>query len=235
MEELEVEKLLKESSEKIKMKEFSERWDKISEKIQTVSGCEQKEVVQSAVLATTANENFQTNTVKRKIIYSVCGLFLIIVLCLAIVLPVMLAKNEAPKLYAVKDLKRVSVSESEFDSAIAESDLSITDLSEYNKDIYALLYNSDNVLFGGSLELTDDELGIYTLLVFYKNNIISDFTVGEEYIESEVNGYKIKYKTVFADDSYTTKAIAEKGNMVYELDCLALENNIESFFEKLFG
>ena len=189
MEDKEIEQLLKESADKIKMKDFSERWEAISDRINESQSCVCQEKVQSTVLVTASNQTQSDNTFRKKVIFSVLGLFVAIVTCLAIVLPITLGRNNEKK-YLFNELTNFNVTESEFYDAIAESDLKLLQLSGFEQDSFLTYYTSDSKIVGGSVELTEEELGVYIKLVFYTNNVVSKFEVGTGLIDINVKGYK---------------------------------------------
>ena len=235
MEDKEIEQLLKESADKIKMKDFEERWEAISDRINANQSCECKEEIQSTVLVTSANRTQTHNLLRKRIIVSVCSIFAVILLCLAIVLPIVLKKDKGPKYYLFLNLTNSNVTESQFFDGIGKSDLTLIELSDFDMSSFTFYYTEDNKLVGGALELSDEELGVYSELTFYLNIVMSGFGVGTDYKDYSVNGYNVIYNTEYAEEAYTTKAKATKANMVYELSILSLDDNLESLFDKLFN
>ena len=235
MEDKEIEHLLKESAEKIKMKDFSERWSVISEKIQSSQVLGDNVTADQTVLVSQTNNVLSRASITKKIVYSVCSVFLFVAICLAVVLPICLIKNEEQPRYALNGLNSFNVSESSYYDEIHKSGLAVIDFSGFETNIYTLFYTKDDVLVGGGAEITDEEFGGYIELVFYTDKVTSQFDIGLDFKKCVINGYKIEYKTETTEDFYSTKAKAVKGNIVYELDCLAVEENIEVLFEKLFS
>lgn len=235
MEDKDIEQMLKDSADKIKMKDFSERWEAISDRIQAGQSCECKETVQSAVLVAPNSKTVTEDTFKKKIIISICSLFAAVLICLAILLPVVLNKKKEPTRYLFNSLLNSQVTGSEFFDAVDNSDLVLIGLSGYELNAYTLYHTPDNNLVGGKIELNEEEFGALVELAFYKYNVTSKFEVGTEYEEYTVNGYKIIYNTENSEDFYTTKAKATKGNMVYDLNVTSLDDNLTSLFDKLFG
>lgn len=235
MDDKEIEQKLKESAQKIKAKDFEERWATISERIDADQSQDGGDEVQSAVLVTSANTVHTVNSLRKKFLFAFCGIVAAIAICLAIVLPIVLGKDKGQKYYYILNLTNESVSESEFFDGIEQSDLTLFDLTDFELDTFSLYYTADGGLAGGGVEVIDESLEIFAKLVFYTNNVRSDFEVGTDYSEYVVNGYNVNYKTENAEVFYTTKAKATKGSMVYELTITAADDNPKILFDKLFG
>lgn len=239
MENKDIEKLLKESADEVQMKDFSERWEKLKVRIDSAQRVALEETTSETVLATSANSNLSQNSIKTKIIISVCAVFLIIAICLAIVLPITLKKDGAPisngetKYLYFDDLDYVMVSENEFYSKLEETDLKIFNTENFILDNYFLLYTEESVLVGGKLELFDEVDGVYSEVVFYDTSVKSSLEIINDYKTCNINGVNIIYKYEPTEDYYIVKAVND--NTSYELKCTAADENVESFFEKLFG
>lgn len=235
MENKDIEKLLKESANEVKIKDFSERWEKIKERIDSAQEVELKETTSETVLATSSNTSVSQNSVRNKFIVSVCAVFLIIGICLAIVLPLTLKHND--KIYfSLHELTPVTVTENEFYDNLDKTDLKIFNLEKFEVNSYALLYTQDNILVGGRFDITDEEEGVLVSLTFYNSSVTSEFKADKDYNLYNVNGFKIDYKTKLNDNGlYLTTAKAVGKNISYELKCLSGEENIETFFQKFFG
>ena len=234
MEDKEIEALLKESAEEVKVKDFSERWEKLKGRIDSAQEVELKETTSETVLATNANTNISQISVKNKIIVSLCSVFFLIVLCLAIVLPLTL-KNNGKIYFNLLELIGVPVSENEFYDNLGESDLKVVNLEKFEIDSYALLYTQDNLLVGGRVDISDED-GVMASIVFYDSTVKSSFEADEDYKTCNTNGFNIEYKTVLDEDElYSTTARAVSTNISYEFKCLSVTENIETFFEKFFS
>lgn len=236
MENKDIEKILKESAEEVKVKDFSEKWKDINDRIQSLQNVELKETTSETVLATTVNSSSYQNTTRKRIIYSVCAVFLFIAVCLAIVLPVTLKKSDNIKYLTFNELTNQTVSENEFYKKIEETDLELVNIEKFVVNSYVLLYTKeDGLLVGGKLEIVDETDGVWSEIVFYDSIIKSSFDIGKDYKTCGINGFNIEYKTELTEDYYTSKVKAVKNSTSYELECLSLDENIESFFEKIFG
>ena len=235
MENKDVEKLLKESAEELKAKDFSERWKNISERINSAQEVEIKETTSETVLVTSVNTNTSQNSIRKKIGFSVCAVFLLRVMCLAIVLPITLKTNDKPIFFNLDELNNDGVSEDEFYNKIYEADLKIFNIEDFDVDSYILFYTEDNIVVGGKFEINDEDEGIYSKVIFYDTSVKSSFEIGEDYKSYNVNGFNIEYKTALFEELYSTTAKAVGANISYEFECLAIDENIESFFDKLFG
>ncbi len=228
----EIEQSLKDGVEKIELKDFSERWESVSERIQ-ISNANPCKLVDETVLVTAANGNATHGKLRKNSLLIICSVFLFLVLVLSIILPIVLRKNERPAYFDLNALQNIDVTENEFYSEIENLDL--VDFSKFEFETYALLYTYDNDLAGGRLELIDEVEGIYSEIVFYTEFVRSYFSVGQDYKVFTVNGSVVQYKTVLSDDFYKTKAKTVKNKLSYEIECSSLDENVESFFEKVFG
>lgn len=234
MKEQDIEKQLKESADNIKMKDFSERWEIIKERIrlesenQTVVPCEQK------VAVTSGGYNLH-NVTTKKVSFAVglCCLFLAIVL--AIVLPLVLKKNSAKRYFGLDELETINVSVEEFNSEITKSNIKVIDLSNYEINSCNLLYSEDNQLKGGKADLFDSENSVLIVLHFYSSDVEYENDIGMNFKILNVNSVQIKYQIELNDNVYKSKAFTEKNDVIYKFDCIAATDNINPVFEKLFG
>ena len=91
-------------------------------------------------------------------------------------------------------------------------------------------------MFGGGFDIFDEDEIVLAKIIFYETTIISSFEIGEDFKPYNVNGFHIDYKTELnEEEQYETVAKAASDSIIYELDCLSAEENIESFFNKLLG
>ncbi len=234
MKEQDIEKQLKESADNIKMKDFSERWEIIKERIrlesenQTVVPCEQK------VAVTSGGYNLH-NVTTKKVSFAVglCCLFLAIVL--AIVLPLVLKKNSAKRYLGLEELEIVSVTVEIFETELNKSNINIIDLSDYSNSDFQLFYSKDEQLKGGYVHLFDEENATLIMLLFHTNDVQSDIKFSTEYKTINVNSVNIKYEKIANELTHNFKALADTNSIIYELECIAATDNINPVFEKLFG
>ncbi|MDE6850186.1 MAG: hypothetical protein K2J54_02545 [Clostridia bacterium] len=235
MEQKDVEKQLKEEAAKLKNKDFSERWEVIKDKIHP-SGDEMRGEVLSEqkVFSTTSGNRSESGVVKKKLIFYSGLVVLLIAVCLAIVLPLTLRKPQE-RFLGLADLDRKNVSESEFNTAIENSDIKIINLSNYELEALYILVNKDNKVLGGSADIVDFQTDSYTQLVFYSSNVKSEFEISNDSEIYNINNVKIKYITTAGEDYYTTVAIADSGAVIYELNCMTVDENVTAVFDRLFG
>ena len=236
MEDKDIEKYLKERAEEVKVKDFSERWNSISERINSAQEVELKATASETVLATSSNSNMSNNAVSKKLIISLSMVFLAIALCLAIVLPITLKKTGEQIYFNFNDLSNTSVSADEFYDKIEEADLNIVDIQKFEASSYGLYYTEDNKVAGGRFDIFDEDEVVFVKVIFYSTLVKSSFETGEDFKSCNVNGFKIEYKTGLSEDEqYETRAKAVSDSINYELVCLSADENIENFFNKLFG
>ncbi|MDE7167730.1 MAG: hypothetical protein K2O28_02645 [Clostridia bacterium] len=237
MEDKDIEQYLKERADEVKVKDFSERWEKLKGRIEAAQEVELKETASETVLATSSNGNVSSNAVRKKLIISLSAVFLAIALCLAIVLPITLKKNDVRHYLSFKDLSSSeALTADEFYDQIEETDLNIVDIQKFEASSYGLYYTDENKVVGGRFDIFDEDEGILASIVFYDIIVISSFEIGEDFKSCDVNGFYIEYKTEPDDDElYSTRAKAVGTKISYEFDCLSADENIETFFNKFFG
>ena len=236
MEEKEVERQLKEDASKLKMKDFSERWEVIKDKIHpSGDGVHNKVLCEHKVMASTSGSFSQGKGIKKKLLFCSGLIILLIAVCLAIVLPITLRSKPQERFLGLADLERKNVYESDFNEAIGNADFQLIDLSKFELDaLYILLAQNDKVMGGGG-EVLDLETESYTQLMFYSSKVKSELVISGMYQVCTMNSVKIKYVTKFANDYYTTVAIADSGAVIYELSCMTGDENVTAVFERLFG
>ncbi len=236
MKRKDTEKKLKEAAENIKMKDFSERWEVIKDKIQpseqSVRGevlCEQK----------VAESNVGNHTIidgnKKKFLFC-AGLFVLLVaVCLAIVLPLTLRKNQQERFLALSDLNSEAVSRIQFEDILENSDMHVIDFSKYELSDCFIYSAEDEKVMGGGVDIIDLEYNCLIKLKFYSSNVTSQFKIVKDYETYNVNNTSIKYITTLTDENYTTVAIADSGKVKYELNCITTDDNVTIVFDRLFG
>ncbi|MDE7256518.1 MAG: hypothetical protein K2N50_00990 [Clostridia bacterium] len=235
MEEKDVEKQLKEEAAKLKNKDFSERWEVIKDKIHPSAEEMRGEVLsEQKVFTTTSGSRSERGVAKKKLILYSGLVVLVIAVCLAIALPLTLRKPQE-RFLGLADLDRKNVSESEFNTAIENSDIQIINLSNYELDMLYILTTENSTVLGGGAEVIDFETDSYNKLVFYSAKVTSDFEISNDSEIYNVNNVKIKYITTAGEDYYTTVAIADSGAVIYELNCMTVDENVTAVFDRLFG
>ncbi|MDE7083830.1 MAG: hypothetical protein K2O81_01145 [Clostridia bacterium] len=235
MEEKDVEKQLKEEAAKLKNKDFSERWEVIKDKIHPSAEEMRGEVLsEQKVFSTTSGSRSESGVAKKKLILYSGLVVLLIAVCLAIVLPLTLRKPQE-RFLGLADLERKDVTESEFNTAIENSDIKIIKLSKYELDMLYILTTENSTVLGGGVDVLDLETGSFNKLVFYSSNVTSEFEISNDSEIYNVNNVKIKYITTAGEDYYTTVAIADSGAVIYELNCMTVDENVTAVFDRLFG
>ncbi len=236
MKENEVERQLKEDASKLKMKDFSERWEVIKDKIHPSGDGVHAEVLsEQKVLASTSGSYSQSKGLKKKLLFCSGLIILLIAVCLAIVLPIVLRSKPQERFFALADLVPKDVTQSQFEDELQSSGMQIIDLSKYELETCYILVNEDEKVLGGGVDLLDFETESFTKLVFYSNKVKSDFNISGEYQVCTINSVNIKYITTFKIDYYSTVALADSGTVIYELKCNTSDENATAVFEKLFG
>ncbi len=229
-----IEKLLKESVEEVKVKDFSERWTEIRGTISQEQNDVLQETSTETVLSTSSNSNVTKKSASKKIIYSLCAFFLLTVLCLAIVLPITLNKGGERKYLNLSDLTVKVVTDSVFSDKLNETGLEIVNFDKLEINVYMLIVDGNDIV-GGGLEVIDEVYGIYSELMFFDLSVESLFKIGEDYKTCKINGFEIEYSTELTDGNYVSKIKALKRNTKFQIECIALEEDITGFLEKIFG
>ncbi|MDE6667974.1 MAG: hypothetical protein K2K38_06475 [Clostridia bacterium] len=237
MEDKDIEQYLKERADEVKVKDFSERWEKLKGRIEAAQEVEVKETASETVLATSSNGNVSNNAVRKKLILSLSAVFLAIAVCLAVVLPITLKKNDVRQYLSFKDLAASDMlTADEFYGQIEETNLVIVDIQKFEASSYLLYYTDDNEVVGGKFDVFDEDEVIFANVVFYDTIVESSFEIGEDFKSYNINGFRIDYKIGLNEkEQYKTTAKAVSDSINYELVCLSAEENIESFFNKFFG
>ena len=235
MKNREVKKILKQDAEKIRVGDFSERWEEIGKKINTadsvatqgLTNCEQE------VVAIDGSHTYLRDN-KKKFILFFCVAAVLIIACLAIVLPITLRKPQE-RFLSLADLSREDVVQTKFEEGVQGAGIEIIPLSGYEIDSYFLLFSDEQLVKGGGVEIYDEELESVTSLTFYLPDIKSEFSLKHNYKSWNVKKYSIKFLTEKNGELFKTEAIVLGSKVNYELVCFTADENIESVFTKLFG
>lgn len=225
MDDKNIERNLKDSADNIGTKDFSERWKEISGRIKADTEKDQA-INKDLVLVEASGVNTSQSAIRKNFIISICTLFLIIVVILAIVLPIVLNINENPSYLNPSQLAYKSMSKNEFYAELKNSEMELVDISDFEIDVYYLAYNDEMEIVGGRFEAVDEVYGLIVEINFYKDIVNSIFDVGPESKEYNIDGLIIEYTTVFDDEFYNTTATATKNKIRYNINCLSLEEDI---------
>lgn len=148
-------------------------------------------------------------------------------------MPIVL-REEDNRYFNYNDLTQKTVSMVEFNNEIANSGLKIVDLTEYEVSSIRLLVTPDNDIVGGSVEMTEETLGVYLSIKFYTRFVISEFDIGLTFNEYKTTNANIKYKTIVEDDIYSTVATTTYKDLNYEMAVISLDENLIYLFDSLF-
>lgn len=235
MKELNIEKRLKESADKIEMKEFSERWEVIRERI-----VDEREIgpkvpcAQKVAVTAVGGDNLHNNNTKKvSFAVGLCCLFLLIVM--AIVLPLVLKKDNTKNYLALDELYSVNVTNEKFEAEINASGIKLLDFSNYNTVSHRLLYSSDGQLKGGYFDLADEECAVALTVLFHTDDVKTGIAFDADYKSTAVNSIKIDYETLENGMLFYSNILVNKDEIIYEMRCISSTDNIIPVFEKLFG
>lgn len=234
MENKDIEKKLKNSASKIEMKDFSERWENVGTRIDLYDDGKENVLYKEPVLAASDGVNVKVSNRLKSSWTIVVAALLIIGIILAIVLPIVLREDDYGY-FNYYELTEKIVSEDEFDNKIADSGLNTVNISDYEFSLYKLLLTPNNYVVGGAVEFLDEEEGIYFFINFHKKIVISEYDIGLVYNEYTVGNTIIKYKTTVEEDIYSTVATTTYRDLIYEIEYISFDENIENLFDKLFN
>lgn len=234
MEKKDIEKQLKQSANKIKMKDFDVRWETLKDRISDYDknedvGMSVSEPIPVLVAAEgRSNEKLHS----RKAIF--LALVLFCVLMIAIILPIVLMQNRNTFYLNTSELKKYVTDENEFMERIHGSDISIIDFSQFTDVNYILYVTSENEVRGGSIEFMSEEKEYFVHIDFYDEYVRETMQDTEDYNDFEVNDLLIRYKTSFDQEAYNTTAILQYNKVNYYIDILSAYDNISEIFVEMF-
>lgn len=204
MDNKELEKKLEKSVEKIPVRDFSEVWEEIKDRVEP----------------TKKNRFFRWTPV----VATVAGLA---VVC-SIVIPIVINQNQPenpPKTYLESELLSEEVEIQEFLSQISSSELDLVNLSLYSLSSTYLLKTTDSIVKGGQMELVDnlDSPTFYLNIIFYHKTVQVNETQKIEYEVdyTTTNGAVTEYRL---KDSYPEYQI-------YVYDIKANYNSVNYYME----
>lgn len=232
MDNKDIEKKLNSDAKNIKKKDFSLRWKEIQAQMNVIGSKENDTVsvlIPVNVTNNAGNENKKRQSLKLLPIILTISLMLI----LAVVLPVVLIKNNEKVYFNEGQLSYESVTETEFYSGLKESNIEIINLSKLNLENYRLFYSDSNEIKGGGFESIDEDLGCYSAVVFYDSSVtVNDIIEFEVY---NIKNLEIKYHLTETEGYYAMTATTVVEKVFYRFNCSMVENNAYEIFNKFFG
>lgn len=231
----EVEKQLKESAEYINMEDFSERWGNIKERIRVEKESNPAVPCAQKIAVTDVGDYSMHNNNVKKVYFAVglCCLFLVIVL--AIVLPLILKKDETKRYLGIDELNSVNVSIEEFENELNVFGIKLFDYSDYTTSSHNLYFSKDGKLKGGYVDLLDEENAVALSVLFHTDDVKQTIELGSDSKTTVINSVQITYETSDNGTFCSSKVLSNTGKIIYEIKCITLTDNIIPIFERLFG
>lgn len=219
MEDKELEKLLQEKADNIKMRDFSEVWNEIKDEI--------KEPVKE--------KKFRWKKWLPMIMASA-----VLVICLALSPVIIKALKPAPntpqeEVFFTDDLSKTKVSFEDVFTGLAQANISHVDLSGYTLDSTFLFHTEDlkvkgaKISFYGSTFIADMQL--------YDKSVALNLDLDTLYNEScKINSTEVLYK--FKQENggaYDYSIFAVHNNVQYVIEYTGVSDNLVDFLNEFFG
>ena len=221
MEDKELEKLIKESADKIQMQPFEERWNAIEGRLQ---------------------KNEEKKGVNFKLVrwVSLAASFCL-VLALAIILPLVLkpALDPTPEpppvsYFGEKEVNMTEVAQADFYSDLAQTEMQTISFSNLEIEEYYIGKTSDDVVKGGRVLDETGTAGYFLKITFYDNTV----TLKEEDYKAltsimTVNGVEVKYNTT-EDGLFTSNALLTYKDVTYIVVYTSANDDLSTFLSGIF-
>ncbi len=227
MEDKELEKLIKESADKIEMKPFEERWNAIEGRLQKK---EKKKGV-----------NF------KLVRWASLAASFCLVLALAIILPLVLKPAPEPmpepppvSYFDETELDMNPATKDNFYFEINKTKMQVVDFSHLTLDKYFLGTTQDLIVKGGKIENQTSVLGYLFTIIFYDNTIIlkeSNYTTLTSTLT--VNNIEVRFKEqtseveegIFITES---TALLTYKDVTYIVEYISEKDDLSTFLSGIF-
>ena len=216
MEDKELENLLKEKAESVKMKDFSKVWEEIKDEI--------KEPVKE--------KKFRWKKWMPMIMASA-----VLVVCLSLSPIIIKSLSPAPEeqIYFSDDLSKQEVAFDDALSGLAQASINHVDLSDYTFISTFLYYTEKMEVKGANITFYNSTLFVEMRL--YDKNVDLNLNLEMLYDEScKINStdvlYKSKQKT---EGAYSYNIFAVHNNVQYVIEYTAIYDNLNDFLNEFFG
>ncbi len=219
MEKIDVEQQLKEASEQVEMRDFSEIWGEI------------KGDIENSTPAKAVKKK------KPKWIYSLASIAACLVLFCAVGLPIILTNPKEEIVFFWDELTQEKVLEEEFLTGVENSSLDTVNLRRYkSQENTYLLKTEDGIVKGGRIIFLDDENSplFYVELTFTSTDVKNGEVI--EYNKTySVNGANIEYKLA-GDNTGLCYAKGTFNSVVYYFDITpaSADTDVTTFFDSFF-
>lgn len=214
MNDKELEDLLRESAETAPMKDFSERWEQVKDRIPP----SEKRI------------RFSYKTFLA-LASSVC------LIVLAVVLPLFLRNAEEKHYFSGYDLAFKSVTEDRFSNELNAVGLLPDNLQQFELDKYFIAFTKDDAVVGGMVSfenLTGEEEYIFTVTFLSSLSLINEADYKYLTKEMTVGAVTVRYQTV-EEELYESKALAQYKGLTYIIEYSSLNDDLNSFLSQLFS
>jgi hypothetical protein len=231
--ENDIEQELKQSADKIVIKDFSKKWSDINSK------CKNVQTDTNSDLQTAPVTNVGTldrSTGRKKLLIIVCTAIAFLI-ALSITLPLVLTNksnlsqtNEENKTkITIESLTYCPVVESVFYQRLKDENVDIVDLSAYNAADY-LLCTYGETLKGGAIFFKENDITYLTVSFFdYSVEITEEYT-----LQYNANDVAVYYDTQVVENGFETNAYAEYNNLKYLIYYFSEENDCTKIFNEIF-
>lgn len=228
-----IEKKLKTSADKIEITGFPEKWDAIQSRENFID-TNNDILIQKPVLINDSGNTTVYRNDKKLLVIIFSAFLACAIICLSIVLPIVLQKNDERVYFEADDLLARISSEYDFYDKLVETNIKVISFKEFEVESYILYYASDDILVGGGVELIDENNGYIAHINFYNEAVVvRDKLVDFE--EYRIKDIIIKYTIVYEDELYSLTAIAQYNKLTYIIDCLSINDEILQFLDNLFS
>ncbi len=218
MDNKELERKLQESANDIKVRDFSEVWEEIKDKV-TPAKPERRRL--------------------PRWVPAVASVACVGIIC-GVTIP--LALNNTPPTgntssattYLQDNLSFVATTIEEFGSGLKQEQISYIDYSRYTIISSCLYKTVEGITKGGILEITDN-ISTYATLKLYSNDVIVNKYSHIEYDQTySVGGAVIEYKLKSNDGVFVYDAKTVHKGTQYYMECTSVSEDIKPFFNSLF-
>lgn len=209
MEDKELEELLKESVNKVKMKDFSERWNEMKDRMP-----KRKKRFSYKIFLALAS--------------SIC------LVILAVTLPLALKPKE--RYFTGNELSYLSVTEDRFFSEMNSAGFETKAFRELKIDKFFIALTEDETLRGGRVafeNLAGDETYIFTITVLSSAIVFDEADFRDLTFEMAIGDAEIHFKTT-QTDLYESEVYVRYRSDSYVISYTSLEDDLEQFLAKLF-
>ncbi len=211
----------KDEIDSIELREFSEVWDEIKDRIEDLK---------------VENQKLAQKRARRFRISLASSIVACIILICAISTPLMLNNQGSPIIYYSDSLTYEGVSETDFYENI-NSSVNIIELNRYKGEVFGLYKTDDGEVKGGRIEFFNDlENPMYYLLLKFVSDDVLENDENVYDLSYLANGVNIQYKLKTAENSsWTYIAKANYNSVNYIMEIMSAIEDVTPFFNEFFN